>query len=69
MSNLALGAIRLYQLAISPYLPGYCRHHPTCSQYAYEAVSRHGAPKGIWLALGRIGRCQPFGTSGYDPAP
>lgn len=69
MRKLALSAIRTYQLAISPYRPGACRHTPTCSPYAYEAISRYGAAKGIWLALKRLGRCRPLGTSGYDPVP
>ncbi|MEE2759931.1 MAG: membrane protein insertion efficiency factor YidD [Pseudomonadota bacterium] len=61
--------IRLYQLFISPVLPGVCRHSPTCSEYALEAVRCHGALGGAWLALKRIGRCQPWGTSGHDPVP
>ena len=69
MRRLALGAIRLYQLTVSPYLRGYCRHTPSCSHYAYEAISRHGFWRGTWLALRRLGRCRPMGTSGYDPVP
>ena len=69
MRTLALGAIRAYQLAVSPYWPGRCRHQPTCSAYAQEAITKHGVGKGIRLALGRLGRCHPFGTSGYDPVP
>ena len=69
MRQFALGAIRLYQVAMSPYLPGVCRHTPTCSQYAYEAVNRHSVVKGLWLGMQRIGRCRPLGTSGYDPVP
>ena len=59
--------IRLYQLFISPILPGVCRHLPTCSEYALESVRSHGTLVGTWLALKRIGRCQPWGTSGHDP--
>ncbi|HAL46973.1 MAG TPA: membrane protein insertion efficiency factor YidD [Dehalococcoidia bacterium] len=69
MKRLALGAIRLYQLVLSPYWPGACRHTPTCSHYATEAIQKHGAGKGVWLTVGRLGRCRPFGTSGYDPVP
>ncbi|MDP6454352.1 MAG: membrane protein insertion efficiency factor YidD [SAR202 cluster bacterium] len=69
MKTLALGAIKVYQSAISPYWPGRCRHEPTCSRYAQEAIIKHGAVRGIKLALGRLGRCRPFGTSGYDPVP
>jgi len=63
------GLIRGYQLLISPYLPGSCRYQPTCSQYAIEAISRHGVLKGGWLAARRIGRCHPWGGWGYDPVP
>jgi len=61
--------IRFYQLAISPYLPGWCRYQPTCSQYALEALRRYGLFKGWYLAIRRILRCHPFGGSGYDPVP
>lgn len=69
MKKLALGAIRLYQLVLAPYWPGACRHMPTCSHYAAEAIQKHGAGRGAWLTAGRLGRCRPFGTSGYDPVP
>lgn len=69
MKALVLGSIRLYQVAISPYWPGSCRHDPTCSTYAREAVVRHGVAKGLRLVAGRLARCRPFGTSGYDPVP
>ena len=69
MRKLALGVIRLYQATVSPYWRGYCRHAPSCSHYAHEAVSRYGALKGTWLALKRLGRCRPLGTHGYDPVP
>ena len=69
MRTAVLLAIRLYQRVVSPYMPGGCRHTPTCSRYTYEAVSRHGVPRGAWLGVRRIGRCRPFGTSGYDPVP
>jgi len=61
--------IRFYQLVVSPLLPPSCRHIPTCSQYAIEALKKHGAIKGIWLALKRLSKCHPWGTSGYDPVP
>ena len=69
MRSLALRAIRLYQWSMSPYLRGYCRHTPTCSNYTYQAISKHGAVKGIWLGVRRLSRCRPLGTSGYDPVP
>lgn len=66
---LALGLVKFYQGAISPLSPAACRYHPTCSQYAVEAINRYGALKGGWLALKRISRCHPWGGSGYDPVP
>lgn len=61
--------IRFYQLCISPMLPPACRFTPTCSQYAIEAISKHGVIKGMYLAVRRILRCHPWGGSGYDPVP
>lgn len=69
MSWLLLGLIRVYQLIISPYLGPHCRYQPTCSGYAQEAIQRHGPLRGILLAARRIGRCHPWGGSGYDPVP
>ena len=65
---LPLAAIRLYQLTLSPLTRGACRHHPSCSAYAYEAIERHGL-RGLWLALRRVLRCRPFGSHGFDPVP
>ncbi len=61
--------IRAYQLIISPLTPATCRFEPTCSHYATEALKEHGVLKGTWLAIKRIGRCHPWGGSGYDPVP
>jgi putative membrane protein insertion efficiency factor len=61
--------VRGYQVAISPLLPPACRYYPTCSHYAIEALERHGAWRGGWLALRRILRCHPFRPGGYDPVP
>jgi uncharacterized protein len=61
--------IRFYQLAISPLLGGNCRFTPTCSQYGIEAINKHGAFKGFYLAVKRILSCHPWGKSGYDPVP
>ena len=68
-ARLMLLLIGFYQYPISPMLPPRCRYTPTSSQYAVEAVSKHGAFKGGWLALKRIARCHPFGGSGHDPVP
>ncbi|MRN38381.1 membrane protein insertion efficiency factor YidD [Neisseria sp. N95_16] len=69
LAKVMLLMIRFYQYAISPLIPPRCRFTPTCSQYAVEAVQKHGAFKGGWLALKRIARCHPFGGSGHDPVP
>lgn len=61
--------IRFYQRFISPLTPPVCRFTPTCSQYAVEAIRKHGPLKGLWLAIKRISRCRPGGGSGYDPVP
>ena len=61
--------IRGYQLFVSPILGANCRYAPSCSQYAVEAIESHGAVRGSWLAVKRIGRCHPWGGSGYDPVP
>lgn len=61
--------IRFYRRFISPLKPPMCRYLPTCSAYALEALERHGAVKGSWLATKRICRCHPWGGSGYDPVP
>jgi putative membrane protein insertion efficiency factor len=66
---IALGFIRLYQKTISPFLPSACRFYPSCSHYGYEAIAKYGFIKGGWLAIKRIGRCQPFYPGGYDPVP
>ena len=60
-------AIRFYRLCISPFLPPVCRFTPTCSEYALEALERHGLVKGLWLSVVRIVKCQPFHPGGFDP--
>ena len=69
MRAILRGLIRIYQLFLSPILPGSCRYAPSCSHYAAEAIQYHGALRGCWLALNRVCRCQPWGGSGYDPVP
>ena len=61
--------MRFYQKFISPLTPPSCRFTPTCSQYAVEALRKHGPVKGLWLAIIRILRCHPWGGSGDDPVP
>jgi putative membrane protein insertion efficiency factor len=61
--------IRFYQGAISPYLMPSCRFSPSCSAYGIDAIVKHGPFRGGWMALKRIGRCNPWGGSGYDPVP
>jgi uncharacterized protein len=61
--------IRIYKLAVSPYLPLCCRYMPTCSEYALQALDRHGLFKGCALATWRILRCHPWAKGGYDPVP
>lgn len=64
-----IGVVRGYQILLSPLLPASCRYYPTCSAYAIEALQRHGALRGGWLAARRIGRCHPFRPGGFDPVP
>lgn len=61
--------VRAYRLIFSPWVGHNCRYQPTCSAYALEALETHGALKGSYLTLRRIGRCHPLGSSGYDPVP
>ena len=69
LSGLLRGAIRFYQLTLAYFFVGACRYEPSCSAYAAEAVTRHGAFRGSWLAARRLCRCGPWGGSGYDPVP
>ncbi|AGS21992.1 hemolytic domain-containing protein [Rhizobium etli] len=66
---LGMGLIRLYQLTLSGFVGNSCRHIPTCSEYGYEAIARHGLWAGGWMTLFRVGRCGPGGTSGLDQVP
>ncbi len=69
-ASLALtGAVRAYQLLVSPILGQNCRYLPSCSSYAIEAIETHGPVAGSWLAAKRLCRCHPWGGDGYDPVP
>lgn len=69
MKKVLLSLIKFYQKAISPLTPPTCRFHPTCSHYGFEAIEKHGALKGSWLAVRRISKCHPFHEGGFDPVP
>lgn len=67
--RLLLALIRGYQRYLSPLLGSNCIYQPTCSQYTYEAIAKHGIWRGTWLGIKRIARCHPFHAGGYDPVP
>jgi putative membrane protein insertion efficiency factor len=69
LARVLTSLIRGYQLAISPLTLPSCRFHPTCSEYARQAIETHGAVRGTWLGAKRICRCHPWGGHGYDPVP
>ena len=69
LARLLIAGVRAYQLSIGTLLGGNCRYLPSCSEYAIEAIQRHGAMHGGWLALARVSRCHPFAGHGYDPIP
>jgi hypothetical protein len=69
MKAVMLALIRGYQYAIRPLLGANCRFAPNCSDYAQEAIVKHGVVRGLWLAMRRILRCHPYHSGGYDPVP
>jgi uncharacterized protein len=69
MRALLLALLRAYQYAIRPLLGANCRFYPSCSDYAREAIARHGAGKGSWLTARRVARCHPYHPGGHDPVP
>ena len=69
MRTILILFVRGYQVSLGPLLPPSCRYYPSCSAYAIEALEKHGALRGSWLAIRRIARCHPFRPGGYDPVP
>lgn len=69
LSLLPIGLVRLYQYSLSPLFPNSCRYVPTCSEYAIQALKKHGFIRGIVLAARRIASCNPWGKHGHDPVP
>lgn len=66
-ARVLMAAVRAYQSVLSPALGGNCRYYPSCSEYGYDAIRLHGAIRGSWMAVKRVGRCRPFRDGGYDP--
>ncbi len=69
MRHVLIVLVRGYQIVLGPLLPAACRYVPSCSVYAIEALEKHGALRGGWLAMRRVARCHPFRRGGYDPVP
>ncbi|EGW54082.1 membrane protein insertion efficiency factor YidD [Candidatus Endoriftia persephone] len=69
MRSIITFLIRIYQVALSPFLGNHCRFYPSCSSYAVEAVQKHGTLYGLWLSIKRISRCHPWHEGGVDPVP
>ena len=69
MKRILLTALRAYRYALRPLLGANCRFYPSCSDYAHQAIERHGALGGTWLAMRRLARCHPWHPGGYDPVP
>ena len=69
MGRFFVWLISIYQRLISPLMGPCCRFHPTCSEYAKEALESHGLMMGVWLTLKRLSKCHPLGGNGFDPVP
>ena len=69
MKRAVLAFIRIYKVALSPFIGNHCRFYPTCSDFMAQAIRKYGLGKGIWLGLKRLGRCHPFHAGGLDPVP
>ena len=67
--RIATGLVQVYRVVVSPFFPPSCRYTPTCSEYALEALRRHGVLRGGWMTVRRIGRCHPWHPGGHDPVP
>lgn len=67
MKNIFLISINFYRKVISPFFPPHCRFYPTCSEYSYQSIRKHGAIKGLWYSLVRISKCHPLHEGGFDP--
>jgi putative membrane protein insertion efficiency factor len=69
MKTLLVLLVRVYRYTLRPLLGAHCRFYPSCSEYACDAIERHGAARGSWIALRRLSRCHPYHPGGYDPVP
>jgi len=69
MKTLLVLFVRIYRYTLRPLLGAHCRFYPSCSEYACDAIERHGAARGSWIALRRLSRCHPYHPGGYDPVP
>ena len=69
MRKILIAVVKIYKTALSPFLGKNCRFEPGCANYAMQAIDKHGAFYGSWLAVKRIGRCHPWHEGGYDPVP
>lgn len=69
LTRVLIALLRLYKLAISPFLGNHCRFYPSCSSYAEQAIAEHGALRGSLLAMRRLGKCHPWHEGGHDPVP
>jgi putative membrane protein insertion efficiency factor len=67
MRKLIGGVLRLYKVAVSPFLPSACRYYPSCSEYMRQAVEKYGVARGVWMGVKRLSRCHPFHAGGLDP--